>query len=50
MTQSFLEKMPRTGQQVNMNNVIARFNVQATKQIMISATGIQDLGEIEAKA
>ena len=37
MTQSFLEKMPRTGQQVNMNNVIARFNVQATKQIMISA-------------
>ena len=37
MTQSFLEKMPRTGQEVNMNNVIARFNVQATKQIMISA-------------
>ena len=37
MTQSFLEKMPRTVQQVNMNNVIARFNVQATKQIMISA-------------
>ena len=23
MTQSFLEKMPRTGQEVNMNNVIA---------------------------
>ena len=37
MTQSFIEKMPRTGEKVNMNNVIARFNVEAKKQIMISA-------------
>ena len=37
MTQSFVEEMPRTGEKVKMNNVIARFNVQAAKQIMISA-------------
>ena len=37
MTQSFVEKMPRTGIKVEMNNVIARFNLKASKQIMISA-------------
>ena len=36
-TQTFVETMPRTGKKVNMNNVIARFNTKATKQIMISA-------------
>ena len=36
-TQSFTEKMPRTNQKVEMNNVIARFNIRAKKQIMISA-------------
>jgi Zn-dependent M28 family amino/carboxypeptidase len=29
--------MPRTGMKVEMNNVIARFNLKASKQIMISA-------------
>ncbi|SVC76122.1 uncharacterized protein METZ01_LOCUS328976, partial [marine metagenome] len=37
MTQSFVEKMPRTSAKVEMNNVIARFNLKASKQIMISA-------------
>jgi len=36
-TQSFTETMPRTNQKVEMNNVIARFNIRAKKQIMISA-------------
>ena len=36
-TQSYTEKMPRTKQMVGMNNVIARFNPTAKKQIMISA-------------
>jgi len=36
-TQSYIESMPRTGQKVNMNNIIARFNPSASKQIMISA-------------
>ena len=36
-TQSFTETMPRTNQKVEMNNVIARFNTLAKKQIMISA-------------
>ena len=36
-TQPFVEKMPRTGMKVEMNNVIARFNLKASKQIMISA-------------
>ncbi|MBL7010410.1 MAG: M28 family peptidase [Candidatus Marinimicrobia bacterium] len=36
-TQPFTEMMPRTKQKVNMNNVVARFNPLAKKQIMISA-------------
>ena len=36
-TQSYTETMPRTNQKVGMNNVIARFNIRAKKQIMISA-------------
>lgn len=36
-TQSFDDKMPRTGTQVTMNNVIARFNTSSPRQIMISA-------------
>ena len=36
-TQSYTETMPRTRQKVGMNNVIARFNPKAIKQIMISA-------------
>ena len=36
-TQSYFESMPRTGQKVGMNNVIARFNPEAKTQIMISA-------------
>ena len=36
-TQSFSDKMPRTGAEVSMNNVIARFNVGSPRQIMISA-------------
>ena len=36
-TQSYTETMPRTKRNVGMNNVIARFNTQAKKQIMISA-------------
>ncbi|MBT4318833.1 MAG: M28 family peptidase [Candidatus Marinimicrobia bacterium] len=36
-TQSYIETMPRTGEKVDMNNVIARFNTSASKQIMISA-------------
>ncbi len=36
-TQSFDDKMPRTGAQVTMNNVIARFNTSSPRQIMISA-------------
>tara|TARA_Y100000996_G_scaffold168861_1_gene131255 strand:- start:269 stop:1192 length:924 start_codon:yes stop_codon:yes gene_type:complete len=36
-TQSFDDKMPRTGAQVRMNNVIARFNTSSPRQIMISA-------------
>ena len=36
-TQSYIETMPRTGKKVDMNNVIARFNTSASKQIMISA-------------
>ena len=36
-TQSYTETMPRTNQKVGMNNVIARFNIGAKKQIMISA-------------
>ena len=31
ITQSFTETMPRTGAKVLMNNVIARFNINATK-------------------
>lgn len=36
-TQPYTEIMPRTKQKVGMNNVIARFNREAKKQIMISA-------------
>jgi Zn-dependent M28 family amino/carboxypeptidase len=36
-TQPYIETMPRTGKKVDMNNVIARFNTKASKQIMISA-------------
>jgi Iap family predicted aminopeptidase len=36
-TQSYTETMPRTNQKVGMNNVIARFNIRAKEQIMISA-------------
>ena len=36
-TQSFEDEMPRTRAKVKMNNVIAQFNREANKQIMISA-------------
>ena len=36
-TQSYIEIMPKTRKKVNMNNIIARFNPSAVKQIMISA-------------
>lgn len=35
--QKYKEKMPRSGRLVSMGNVIARFNLNAPKQIMISA-------------
>ncbi len=35
--QNFKDKMPRTGIEVQMNNVIARFNTYSPKQIVISA-------------
>ena len=37
ITQSFEDKMPRTGKNVQMNNVVATFNPKSKKQIMISA-------------
>jgi len=36
-TQSFEDEMPRTRAKVKMNNVIAQFNRESNKQIMISA-------------
>ena len=36
-TQSFEDEMPRTRAKVEMNNVIAQFNRESAKQIMISA-------------
>ena len=36
-TQAYTETMPKTGQKVGMNNVIARFNPESNNQIMISA-------------
>ena len=36
-TQSFEDEMPRTRAKVKMNNVIAQFNSESNKQIMISA-------------
>jgi len=36
-SQAFKDKMPRTGVEVEMNNVIARFNTESPKQIVISA-------------
>ena len=36
-TQSFEDEMPRTRAKVEMNNVIAQFNRESNKQIMISA-------------
>ena len=37
MTQPFIETMPRTKEKVEMHNVIAQFNPDAKKQIMLSA-------------
>ena len=37
MPRTFTETMSRTGEKVLMNNVIARFNIKAEKQIIISA-------------
>tara|TARA_B100000902_G_scaffold75131_1_gene80008 strand:+ start:3472 stop:4395 length:924 start_codon:yes stop_codon:yes gene_type:complete len=36
-SQPFKDKMPRTGAEVQMNNIIARFNTESQKQIVISA-------------